>query len=73
MQDLHHQQLEKGFWGMLHHDSKRNSEEGTLFLGISTEDTRKLEQGLRRIDARSPETLPKGHEDIHVPTFWLLL
>ena len=34
---------------------------------------RKLEHGLRRIRARIPYTLASGHEDIHVPAFWLLL
>ena len=34
---------------------------------------RKLEHGFRRISARIPYTLPEGHEDNDVPTFWLLL
>ena len=33
----------------------------------------KLEHGFRRISARIPNTLPEGHEDNDVPTFWLLL
>ena len=33
--------------------------------------TRKLERGFRRISARIPYTLPYGHEDKDVPTFWL--
>ena len=36
-------------------------------------DPRKLEHGFRRISARIPYTLPQGHEDNDVPTFWLLL
>ena len=38
-----------------------------------TVNPRKLEHGFRRIGARIPYTLPSGHEDIDVPTFWLLL
>ena len=34
---------------------------------------RKLEHGFRRFGARIPYSLPEGHEDIDVPTFWLLL
>ena len=33
----------------------------------------KLEDGFWRINAGIPYTLPYGHEDIDVPTFWLLL
>ena len=35
-----------------------------------TVNPRKLEHGFRRILARIPYTLPEGHEDIDVPTFW---
>ena len=38
-----------------------------------TVEARKLEHGFRRISARIPYTLPKGHEENDVPTFWLLL
>ena len=38
-----------------------------------TVEARKLEHGFRRISARIPYTLPQGHEDNDVPTFWLLL
>ena len=41
--------------------------------GPSTVNPRKLEHGFRRILARIPYTLPEGHEDIDVPTFWHLL
>ena len=34
---------------------------------------RKLEHGFRRIGASIPYTLPSGHEDIDVPTFWHVL
>ena len=34
---------------------------------------RKFEHGLRMIHAGIPYTLPLGHEDNDVPTFWLLL
>ena len=33
----------------------------------------KLEHGFWRINAGIPYTLPSGHEDIDVPTVWLLL
>ena len=36
-------------------------------------EARKLEHCFRRISARIPYTLPYGHEDNDVPTFWLLL
>ena len=36
-------------------------------------EARNLEHGFRRISARIPYTLPSGHEDNDVPTFWLLL
>ena len=36
-------------------------------------EARKLEHGFRRISARIPYSLPSGHEDNDVPTFWLLL
>ena len=35
-------------------------------------EARKLEHGFGRIRARIPYTLPEGHEDNDVPTFWLL-
>ena len=48
-----------------------------LGLGLGPQgcivDPRKLEHGFRRISARIPYTLPQGHEDNDVPTFWLLL
>ena len=47
-----------------------------LLQGISkgsTVEARKLEHSFRRISARIAYTLPKGHEDNDVPTFWLLL
>ena len=34
---------------------------------------RKLEHGFRMTSAGIPYTSPSGHEDIDVPTFWLLL
>ena len=36
-------------------------------------EARKLEHDFRSISARIPYTLPRGHEDNDVPTFWLLL
>ena len=42
-------------------------------LKIVTANPRKLEHGFRRIVAGIPYTLPAGHEDYDVPTFWLLL
>ena len=44
----------------------------SLSLGFVA-NPRKLEHGFRRISARIPFILPEGHEDTHVPTFWLLL
>ena len=38
-----------------------------------TANPRKLEHGFRMISARIPYTLPQGHEDNNVPTFFLLL
>ena len=34
---------------------------------------RKLEHGYRMTSAGAPYTVSEGHEEIDVPTFWLLL
>ena len=36
-------------------------------------EARELEHGFRRNNARILYTLPQGHEDSDVPTFWILL
>ena len=42
-------------------------------VAVDGSDPRMLEHGFTRIRARVLHTVPAGHEDNNVPTFWLLL